>query len=63
MLSADTLSELVRSGLRNPTKVVVKVQPKKTRTELGLVEEKREAIEERRIPAWQLLPYLSLDIH
>jgi ATP-dependent RNA helicase DDX55/SPB4 len=52
MLSADTLSELVRSGLRNPTKVVVKVQPKKTRTELGLVEEKREAIEERRIPAW-----------
>ena len=48
---ADALSELVRAGLRNPAKVVVKVQSKKTRTGLKLVEGQRETIEERRIPA------------
>jgi ATP-dependent RNA helicase DDX55/SPB4 len=51
MTDADALSELVRAGLRNPAKVVVKVQSKKTRTGLKLVEEQRETIEERRIPA------------
>jgi len=51
MTDADALSELVRAGLRNPAKVVVKVQSKKTMTGLKLVEEKRETIEERRIPA------------
>lgn len=51
MTDADALSELVRAGLRNPAKVVVKVQSKKTRTGLKLVEERRETIEERRIPA------------
>ena len=51
MTDADALSELVRAGLRNPAKVVVKVQSKRTRTGLKLVEEQRETIEERRIPA------------
>ncbi|KAF9791195.1 DEAD-domain-containing protein [Thelephora terrestris] len=51
MTDADALSELVRAGLRNPARVVVKVQSKKTRTGLKLVEEQRETIEERRIPA------------
>lgn len=51
MTDADALSELVRAGLRNPAKVIVKVQSKKTVTGLKLVEEKRETIEERRIPA------------
>jgi len=54
MTDADALSELVRAGLRNPAKVVVKVQSKKTRTGLKLVGEQRETIEERRIPARQL---------
>jgi ATP-dependent RNA helicase DDX55/SPB4 len=51
MTDADALSELVRAGLRNPAKVIVKVQTKKKRTGLKLVEEHRETIEERRIPA------------
>ena len=51
MTDADALSELVRAGLRNPARVVVKVQSKKMRTGLKLVEEQRETIEERRIPA------------
>ena len=51
MTDADALSELVRAGLRNPARVVVKVQSKMTRTGLRLIEEKRETIEERRIPA------------
>ena len=51
MTDADALSELVRAGLRNPAKVVVKVQSKKKRTGLKFVEEHRETVEERRIPA------------
>ena len=50
MTDADALSELVRVGLRNPARIVVKVQTKKARkgekdgTKAGV-------IEERRIPA------------
>lgn len=51
MTDADALSELVRAGLRNPAKVVVKVQSKKKRTGLKLVDEYHETTEERRIPA------------
>ncbi|KAG6916097.1 hypothetical protein DXG01_008424 [Tephrocybe rancida] len=50
MTDADALSELVRVGLRNPARIIVKVQSKKVRQEDG----KRkvgEVIEERRIPA------------
>lgn len=52
MTDADALYELVRAGLRNPAKVVVKVQSKKKRTGLKLVgEQYGETTEERRIPA------------
>lgn len=50
MTDADAMSELVRLGLRNPARIVVKVQAKKTLKSNG----KRalgEVIEERRIPA------------
>ena len=47
MTDADAISELVRVGLRNPARVVVKVQSKMTK---GKVVEKH-IIEERRIPA------------
>ncbi|KAG6854807.1 hypothetical protein C0991_001234 [Blastosporella zonata] len=50
MTDADAISELVRVGLRNPARIVVKVQSKKVKQEDG----KRkigEVIEERRIPA------------
>ncbi|OCB84274.1 DEAD-domain-containing protein [Sanghuangporus baumii] len=43
----DALSELVRVGLRNPVRVVVKVESKKTKD--GKV--MKEKVEERRIPA------------
>jgi ATP-dependent RNA helicase DDX55/SPB4 len=52
MTDADALSEIIRVGLRNPARIVVKVQSKKMvhNTKDG----KRKAgelIEERRIPA------------
>ena len=52
MTDADALSELVRVGLRNPARVVVKVQSKKTKSKSadGSKVEK-ELVEERRIPA------------
>ena len=46
MTDADALSELVRAGLRNPARVVVKVTAKRA-TAGGAT----TAIEERRIPA------------
>ncbi|KAF7294715.1 RNA helicase [Mycena indigotica] len=48
MTDADALSELVRVGLRNPSRIVVKVQSKK----LG------STIEERRIPAGLKIHYV-----
>ncbi|TFL00460.1 ATP-dependent rRNA helicase spb4 [Pterulicium gracile] len=48
MTDADAISELVRAGLRNPARVVVKVQSKRNRMLNGEVD---EVIEERRIPA------------
>ncbi|KAI0818534.1 DEAD-domain-containing protein [Irpex lacteus] len=55
MTDADAISELVRVGLRNPSRIVVKVQAKKMRTGArnadGEVQNARELIEERRIPA------------
>ena len=43
MTDADAMTELVRVGLRNPARVVVKVQAKKAQGKV--------VIEERRIPA------------
>ena len=51
----DALSEIVRVGLRNPVRVVVKVQSKK----LTGVKRKAEEIEERRTPARYVFTYTS----
>jgi ATP-dependent RNA helicase DDX55/SPB4 len=51
MTDADALSELVRVGLRNPARVVVKVQAKKTLRGQEGKKKSTEIIEERRIPA------------
>lgn len=52
MTDADALSELVRVGLRNPARVVVKVQSKKSKKRISDGKPgKGEVIEERRIPA------------
>ncbi|TFK28730.1 DEAD-domain-containing protein [Coprinopsis marcescibilis] len=50
MTDADALSELVRVGLRNPARVVVKVQAKTIKGE-GTEAGKGSVVEERRIPA------------
>jgi ATP-dependent RNA helicase DDX55/SPB4 len=52
MTDADALSELVRVGLRNPARIVVKVQSKRIvhNTNNGK-QQTGEVIEERRIPA------------
>ncbi|KAJ4478107.1 DEAD-domain-containing protein [Lentinula aciculospora] len=44
MTDADAISELVRAGLRNPARIIVKVQSKKYGAQ-------NQTIEERRIPA------------
>ncbi|RPD66339.1 DEAD-domain-containing protein [Lentinus tigrinus ALCF2SS1-7] len=51
MTDADALSELVRVGLRNPARIVVKVQSKKTKGKGAAAEGTKELVEERRIPA------------
>ena len=51
MTDADAMSELVRVGLRNPARIVVKVQSKKTKGKGAAAESAKELIEERRIPA------------
>ncbi|KAJ7168354.1 DEAD-domain-containing protein [Mycena crocata] len=50
MTDADALSELVRVGLRNPARIVVKVHAKKLKAG-GAGVPIRETVEERRIPA------------
>jgi ATP-dependent RNA helicase DDX55/SPB4 len=44
----DALSELVRVGLRNPSRIVVKVQCKKVKSDKA--NRTTEVVEERRIP-------------
>ena len=53
MTDADALSELVRVGLRNPARIVVKVQFKKLTKDDGSKKPNKggEVVEERRIPA------------
>ncbi|KAF8165322.1 DEAD-domain-containing protein [Crassisporium funariophilum] len=52
MTDADALSELVRVGLRNPARIVVKVQSKRVNTNPTLKgSQKSEIIGERRTPA------------
>ena len=54
MTDADALSELVRAGLRNPARIVVKVQSKISKIDKTSGEKKSirgKLLEERRIPA------------
>jgi ATP-dependent RNA helicase DDX55/SPB4 len=55
MTDADAISELVRVGLRNPSRIVVKVQAKRLKLAGSNLDggshDARELIEERRIPA------------
>lgn len=51
MTDADALSELVRVGLRNPARIVVKVQTKKSKLKNAGSDDRSEVVEERRIPA------------
>lgn len=57
MTDADALSELVRVGLRNPARIVVKVQSKKISKDGDVIMSKKGEglIEERRIPAGYFL--------
>ncbi|KAF9534303.1 DEAD-domain-containing protein [Crepidotus variabilis] len=51
MTDADALSELVRVGLRNPARIVVKVQTKKVVNPASKEDSKGQIVEERRTPA------------
>ncbi|KAJ7915570.1 DEAD-domain-containing protein [Mycena leptocephala] len=58
MTDADALSELVRVGLRNPARIVVKVQAKKLKAGGAAGTLVRETVEERRIPANLKIHYI-----
>ena len=59
MTDADALSELVRVGLRNPARIVVRVQAKKiARSPPGTDTPQSHIVEERRTPA-KYLVFLS----
>ncbi|KAH9001194.1 DEAD-domain-containing protein [Lactarius akahatsu] len=51
MTDADAMSELVRAGLRNPVRVVVKVQSKQPRAADSMLVESGGVLHERRIPS------------
>ncbi|KAH9050696.1 DEAD-domain-containing protein [Lactarius hengduanensis] len=51
MTDADAMSELVRAGLRNPVRVVVKVQSKQPRAANSMLVESGGVLHERRIPS------------
>jgi ATP-dependent RNA helicase DDX55/SPB4 len=50
MTDADAMSELVRAGLRNPARVVVKVQSKRTLAVGEMPVAPGDVLTERRIP-------------
>ncbi|KAJ7243412.1 DEAD-domain-containing protein [Mycena haematopus] len=58
MTDADMLSELVRVGLRNPARIVVKVHAKKL-TSGAPGTQARQIVEERRIPANLKIHYVT----
>ena len=57
MTDADALSDLVRAGLRNPARIVVKVQSKKVKT-ISSSADNSKVVEERRTPARFLVYFL-----
>lgn len=54
MTDADALSDLVRVGLRNPARIVVKVRSKKVKTTSS---DNSKVVEERRTPARFLIRF------
>ncbi len=50
MTDADAMSELVRAGLRNPARIVVKVQSKRPLAVDDMPVSPGEVLNERRIP-------------
>jgi ATP-dependent RNA helicase DDX55/SPB4 len=50
MTDADAMSELVRAGLRNPARIVVKVQSKRPSAVNDIPIQAGDVIHERRIP-------------
>jgi ATP-dependent RNA helicase DDX55/SPB4 len=50
MTDADAMSELVRAGLRNPARIVVKVQSKRPSAVDDTSIDTEDVIRERRIP-------------
>jgi len=50
MTDADAMSELVRAGLRNPARIVVKVQSKRPPTVDDALADSGDVQNERRIP-------------
>ena len=52
MTDADALSDLVRVGLRNPARIVVKVQAKRVVQNMSMKDpSETQVVEERRTPA------------
>ena len=51
MTDADAMSELVRAGLRNPVRIIVKVQSKQPRAADNMLGESGGVVTERRIPS------------
>ncbi|KAI9466286.1 DEAD-domain-containing protein [Lactarius psammicola] len=51
MTDADAMSELVRAGLRNPVRIIVKVQSKQPRAADSMLVESGGVLNERRIPS------------
>jgi ATP-dependent RNA helicase DDX55/SPB4 len=51
MTDADAMSELVRAGLRNPARIVVKVQSKRTTDVNNVTADLGDEMNDRRIPS------------
>ena len=51
MTDADAMSELVRAGLRNPVRIIVKVQSKQPPAADSMLVESGGVLNERRIPS------------
>ncbi len=62
MTDADAMSELVRAGLRNPARIVVKVQSKRPSAVDDVPVDAGDAIHERRIPAGYVHHSILLEI-
>jgi ATP-dependent RNA helicase DDX55/SPB4 len=62
MTDADAMSELVRAGLRNPARIVVKVQTKRPSAVDDIAVEAGDVIHERRIPPGYVRHSILVDV-